>query len=71
MTLSSCKTTEHVNQRYPIIPLPNRPTISAELNKDDFKSLVKYATKLEIGIKEYNEHAKEENKKIEEHFKNR
>ena len=68
---SSCGTTEMVNQRYPIIPLPERPKLSPELDKEDFKAIVKYATKLEIGIKEYNEYAKEENKKIDQHFEER
>jgi len=71
MTLSSCRTTTQINQKYPIIPLPNRPTISSELDEDDFKAMVRYATKLEIGIKKYNIHAEEENKKIEEYFNNR
>jgi hypothetical protein len=68
---SSCGTTKLVNQKYPIIPMPNRPSISPELNEDDFKEMARYATKLEIGIKEYNKYAEEQNKKIEEHFQNR
>ena len=68
---SSCTTTKFLNQRYPIIPKPDRPKISKELNREDFKSLARYTTKLEIGIKEYNEFAKKQNVKVEEHFNNR
>jgi hypothetical protein len=60
-----------INQKYPIIPTPNRPSISSELTEDDFKEMAKYAKKLEIGIQEYNKYAEEQNKKIEEHFQNR
>jgi len=51
--------------------MPDRPVLSPALDKKDFESMVKYATKLEIGIKAYNEYATEQNKKIEEHFENR
>jgi len=71
MTLSSCITTQTINQRYPIIPIPKRPKISSALDKDDFKAMVRYATKLETGIKNYNEYATEENKKIDQYFENR
>jgi uncharacterized Fe-S cluster-containing radical SAM superfamily enzyme len=60
-----------INQKYPIIPVPKQPTVSSELNEDDFKTIIKYAKKLEIGIKSYNEYAREQNKKIETHFENR
>lgn len=70
MITSSCTTTM-INQKYPIIPLPDRPSISSELNEDDFKEMAKYAEKLEVSIKLYNEHATEQNKKIEEHFEKR
>ena len=62
---SGCKTTM-VNDFYPIIPVPERPKISSELNKEDFKSLAKYAQKLEVSIEKYNEYAAEKNKKAEE-----
>ena len=67
---SGCITTKIVNQKYPIIPKPNRPSISPALDKNDFKEMARYATKLEIGIEEYNKFAVEQNKKVEEHFKN-
>jgi hypothetical protein len=51
--------------------MPDRPSISPALNEDDFKSMAKYAKKLEVSIKTYNEYAEEQNKKIEEHFQDR
>ena len=63
---SGCRTTQFVSQKYPIIPKPNRPSISPDLNEEDFKSIIKYTSKLEIGIEEYNKFATEQNKKIEE-----
>ena len=68
---SSCGTTQFFNQKYPIIPIPERPSISSDLTEEDFKKMARYAKKLEIGIKEYNEYAKRQNVKIEEHFNNR
>lgn len=69
--LSSCNTTQMVNQKYPIIPMPKRPNLSIALDKKDLEAMVKYAKKLEVGIEAYNEYATEQNKKIDQHFENR
>jgi len=69
--LSSCQTTQLVNQKYPIIPKPDRPTLSQDLDEEDIKKLIRHIKKLEIGIDEYNKYAEEENLKIEQHFENR
>jgi hypothetical protein len=60
-----------VHQKYPIIPMPDRPSISKELNREDFEAIAKYARKLEVSVELYNEFATNQNKKIEEHFNNR
>ena len=51
--------------------MPDRPKISKNLDINDFKNLIKYTTKLETGIKEYNSFAEKENIKVNEHFENR
>jgi len=65
-----CKTTR-VHDYYPIIPVPDRPSISSDLNKEDFKSLAKYAQKLEVSIKKYNNYASEKNKETDEFLENK
>ncbi len=71
VTLSSCQTTKVINQRYPMISKPDRPILSSEFDKEDFKAMVKYARKLEVSIEVYNGYAIEQNKKIEQYFKGR
>jgi len=67
LTITGCTTTL-INQKYPKIPLPERPSISSKLTKEDFKKMARYSEKLEIGINGYNIYADKQNKKIEEHF---
>jgi hypothetical protein len=64
-----CKTTR-VHDYYPVIPVPNRPSISSNLDKDDFKEMAKYAQKLEVSIKKYNEYAAEKNAITDEFLEN-
>lgn len=67
---SSCTTTKFYYQKFPILPIPNRPIISEELNQKDFENLMRYSQKLEISIVEYNKFAKDLNVKIDEYYIN-
>jgi|SaaInlV_165m_DNA_1040744.scaffolds.fasta_scaffold27758_3 hypothetical protein len=63
--ICGCRTTTFVHEHYPIISIPGRPAISSELNKEDFISMAKYTQKLEVGIKKYNEYAKNKNEQLD------
>jgi hypothetical protein len=68
---SSCSTTSYYHRKLPIIPVPDRPSLSSDLDKSDFEAMIRYAKKLEVGIRSYNEYAEEENKKLEDQFEER
>jgi len=67
--VTGCAST-NANKRYPIIPMPKRPVISSELSREDFKEIIKYAEQLEVGIKEYNVYAEEQNLKMDDDTEN-
>jgi len=68
MILSSCQNTRMIHQKYPIISFPERPRVTKELSEEDFKKIIRYSKKLEIGIKKYNKYARKQNEKIERYF---
>lgn len=68
LTSSGCTTT-YYHQKYPVIPKPDRPVLSEELDVNDLKKMIKYAIRLEVAIEAYNTFAEEKNKKLEEEFK--
>ena len=73
---SGCSTFYH--QRYPVIPLPEKPVLvdieassihclEPEVNKrvrDNFSALVDYAKELQVSVETYNEFAKSKNKEL-------
>jgi hypothetical protein len=70
--------TRFIYPRYPILPAPERPTLENVTDEEflvlspaarsaignNFNKLLTYVKQLEAAIKEYNEFAEEENKKV-------
>jgi hypothetical protein len=79
LVCTGCVRTVYVHQQYPVIPLPDRPVLVempvAEMGKmsgdaqkavnGNVNALMTYSRQLEVGIKEYNRYAVEENKENE------